>query len=116
MIRVFSSAKNDSGGPFSYYKSICCEPQENVNSSNIKEHWLGFVYICSEDYELYQNFGETETSQKSDHTSNDKVKFILKSMAVLEEEWFDDMTLTDGSKFPTALVKREKLESIKIYI
>ena len=27
---------------------------------------------------------------------------------VIEEEWFDDMNLTDGATFPTALIKRAK--------
>ena len=27
---------------------------------------------------------------------------------VIEEEWFDDMNLTDGATFPTALIKCAK--------
>ena len=27
---------------------------------------------------------------------------------IIEEEWFDDMNLTDGATFPQALIKRAK--------
>ena len=39
----------------------------------VPKYWLGFSYIRSEDYELYQNFDNKEFKKKY-HTSNDKVK------------------------------------------
>ena len=40
-----------------------------------------------------------------DDTSNDKVKLFSENIVVIEEEWFDDMNLTDGATFPAALIK-----------
>ena len=46
--------------------------------------------------------------KKSDHTSNDKVKTFCKSIVVVEEEWFDDINLSDGATFLTDLIKDAK--------
>ena len=43
---------------------------------------------------------ETETKNKSDHSSNNKVKLFCENIVVIEEEWFADANLTDGEKFP----------------
>ena len=64
----------------------------------VPNKWLEFSYIRSEYYELYQNFDDTEL-KKSDHTSNDKFKLFCGIIVVIEEEWFDDMNLTDGKPF-----------------
>ena len=75
----------------------------------VLKHWLGFSYIYSKDYDLYQNFDDTEF-RKLYHTSNDKVKIFRENIVVIEEKWFGDMNLTDGSTFATDLIKREKLD------
>ena len=72
----------------------------------VPKHWLVFVYIRSEDYELDQNF--VKTKKTPSHTSNDKVKLFCENIVVIEEELFDDTNLTDGATFKTALIKREK--------
>ena len=48
-----------------------------------------------------------EILKKSDQTSNNKVK-NCENIVVVEEEWFDDMNLTDGETFLTDLIKRAK--------
>ena len=48
------------------------------------------------------------TKKQSDHTSNGKVKTVHKIIVVIEEEWFDDMNLTDGATFTMDLIKRAK--------
>ena len=63
------------------------------------------------------NFDETESKRKSDHTSDNEVKIFCETSVVIEEEWFDDMNLTDHATFPIALIKHAKnLESTKIMI
>ena len=41
-----------------------------ITSGTVPKHWIGFSYICSEDYELDQNFEDTElknhTTQSND--------------------------------------------------
>ena len=54
------------------------------------------------------NFDETELKMKSDHTSNNKVKLFRENIVVIEDKWFDDMNLTYGASFPTALIKYKK--------
>ena len=70
--------------------------------------WLGFSYICSEDYELYLNFDETELKMKSDNSSNNKVKSFQGIIGVIEEIFFCGMNLIDGGTFPLALMKCEE--------
>ena len=54
------------------------------------------------------SFDETELKNKSDYTSNDKVKSFLENIMVIEEEWFSDMNLAGASTFPKVLIKRAK--------
>ena len=56
-------------------------------------------------YELDVKFDET------DHTFNDKIKLSRKNIVAIEEEWFSGMNLTDGATFPTALIKRAKINN-----
>ena len=51
------------------------------------------------DYKFDMNFDETDMKRKLDHSSNDKVKLFHGSIVFIEEEWFADMNLTDGSTF-----------------
>ena len=46
---------------------------------------------------------------KSDHQSNNKVRFFRENIVVIEEEWFADTNLTDGATSLKALIKCEKL-------
>ena len=46
--------------------------------------------------------------RKSDNTSNNKFKCFRETVLVIEEEWFDDRTLTDGANSLTPLIKRAK--------
>ena len=48
------------------------------NPRTIPKKRLGFSYICLEDYELYQNFDDTELKERSNFLSNDKVNFLQK--------------------------------------
>ena len=48
-----------------------------------------------------------EILKKSDQTSNNKVK-NCENIVVVEEEWFDDMNLTNGATFTADLIKRKK--------
>ena len=72
-----------------------------------------FICILSEDYELDNKFDETELENISDHTSNNKVKLFHENIVVIEEEWFDGMNLNYSANFPTALIKRKNINSIK---
>ena len=81
-------------------------------SGPVPKNWLRFSYIGSEDYELIWTL-MVHNNKKSDHTSNDEVKLFCGNIVVIEEEWFDDMNWTDDATFSTALIKREKLDSIK---
>ena len=47
--------------------------------------WIGFTYIRSEDYELYQNFNDSGLKRKPDHTSNNKVKIFAKLLSSLRK-------------------------------
>ena len=50
------------------------------------------------------SFDETELKNKSDYTSNIKVKFLHENIMVIEEEFFACMNLTGVATFPTDLV------------
>ena len=51
------------------------------------------------------NFYGTEMKIKSNHSSNNKVILFCENIVVIEEEWFDDMNLTDDETFPIDLIK-----------
>ena len=54
------------------------------NYKKFSKPWLVLSYICSEYYELDQNFDYTELGGKSDHTSNDQVKLFNEIIVVIE--------------------------------
>ena len=74
----------------------------------VPQNWLGFSHIHSKDYELYKIFDDTQLKKQSDHRSNNKVKLFCEIIVVIEEEWFDDMNLTDGATYLKALIKHAK--------
>ena len=74
------------------------------NPGPVTKKLLRFSYIRSEDSELDINFDETELKNKSDYTSNIKVKFLHENIMVIEEEFFACMNLTGVATFPTDLV------------
>ena len=46
---------------------------------------------------------------KSNQTTHPTIKlFFCEPVVVIEGEYFDDMTLTDGANFPMLLIKRKK--------
>ena len=85
-----------------------------VNHKNIstpgqgQKHCLGFSYIRSGYYELYNNFDYTELKKEPYNTSSNKDIYFCESVVVIEEEWFYGMNLTDGATLPTPLIKRAK--------
>ena len=88
----------------SWYQHTC----KKISTPGIvPKYWLGFSYIRSKGDELNQKFDDTSL-KKSDHISNDKVKTITEGVAVIEEDWFDDMNLTDGATFSMPLIKCAK--------
>ena len=74
----------------------------------VPKNWLGFSYICSEDYKLDQEFYKKVIKEQSNHTCNDKVKLFRRDIVIIEEEWFHDNNLSDGATFLIALIKRAK--------
>ena len=46
---------------------------------------------------------------RSDNSPKNKVKTFHENVVVVEAEWFYNISLTDGSTFPTTLTKRAKL-------
>ena len=84
----------------------------------VPKHWLGFSYVRSKDHDLDMNFYETELEIKSDHTSNNKLKWFCENIVVIEEEWFAYITLTDGATFLVALIKfaKSKIKNKKLHV
>ena len=46
--------------------------------------------------------------KKSDHTFDDKVKLFCENILVINEDWSDDMNITDDAAFLAALIKCTK--------
>ena len=96
------------GDHFTATKTFVLNYKKMSTPGLVPKNWMGFSYIRLEDYQLDQNFDDTELKKQSENTSNDKVKYFCETVVVLEEEWFDDITLTESATFPVALIKREK--------
>ena len=69
---------------FSDTKTIVDNYKKMPTTGPVPKNWLGFSYIISKGYQLYQNFDETKLEKQLDHTSNDKVKLIYENIVVIE--------------------------------
>ena len=49
----------------------------------VTKHWLGFSYICSEEYELYLNFNKIDMRSKTEKPSNNKFKSFCNNIVVV---------------------------------
>ena len=84
---------------------------KNYNKRSIPgkdtKYWLGFSHICSEYYELYLNFDETETNLKKMTCQTITINTFAKNIVFIEEELIYGVNLTDSSAFPPNLIKCE---------
>ena len=55
-------------GHFTATKSFVAKYKKISTPGPVPKYWLGFSYICSEDYELDQNFDDIKLKKQSDHT------------------------------------------------
>ena len=68
---------------FNATKTIVVIYKKMSTPGPVPKHLLVFNNICSEYYELDQNFDDTELKKQSYNTSNDKVKFFAKLLWLL---------------------------------